>query len=113
MLSPAILRQPTLLPFGSGVSASFHQAHITKRTAIHLVNPLGRSLAPNLAFKASRLGAFVPCLREIHYLLVARVESVTSFTGEQGVERPWEVVFHSCNLLFTLHISLMFYSLAL
>ena len=31
--------QLTHLPFGSGVSASFHQSHITERTAIHLVNP--------------------------------------------------------------------------
>ncbi|MGH2508613.1 MAG: hypothetical protein ACRDHZ_14610, partial [Ktedonobacteraceae bacterium] len=107
MLPPTILRQPTLLPFGSGVSASFHQAHITKRTAIHLVNPLGRSLAPHLVFKASGLGAFVPCLRDIHYLLTARAESMTPLTGEQGTERPWEVVFHSCNLLFTSHIIVM------
>jgi hypothetical protein len=38
--------QLTHLPFGSGVSASFHQSHITERTAIHLVNPSDLPLDP-------------------------------------------------------------------
>ena len=94
------LWQPTLLPFGSGVSASFHQLHITGLTVVHLVNPSGLPLGPypNLGF----------AIRTVHALLT-RGSLLTSRAGgvrdslmwRQRTEHPWEVLFfHSCNLLF-------------
>ena len=48
MLTVAIPRQLTHLPFGSGVSASFHQLHITEHAAIqdYVFNPSGPLLDP-------------------------------------------------------------------
>lgn len=48
MLTVNVRRQLTRVPFGSGVSASFHQSHITEHTAIQdfVFNPSGSLLDP-------------------------------------------------------------------
>ena len=64
--------QLTHLPFGSGVSASFHQLHITELTAIHVVNPSDPLLdpCPDLGFTTWTVRA-----------LLTRVSLLTAHAG--------------------------------
>jgi hypothetical protein len=80
---PPLLQQPTHLPFGSGVSASFHQAHITKRTAIHLLNPSGPLLdpCPDLRLRDSDLSCPAYAIFITYYL---RGRTLRAFYVETG-----------------------------
>jgi hypothetical protein len=83
MLHQDLQTQLTHLPFGSGVSASFHQSHVTDRTTIHLVNPSNLLFGPrpDLGFTTQ---AFRALLTRVSLLTAHAGRIIDSFYVETG-----------------------------
>jgi hypothetical protein len=73
-----------------------------------LISPSGRPLALYPVFEATRLRAFVPCLRGFHCLLTARAESGTHLREDKEWSIPGKIVSSIHTTPFTSHMMFMF-----